>query len=877
MAHGIKHKLDTALSSVTHPCTFATGCSVLLPLPSLAVSSIGPLGLPLSVQQAQTLYDSSDHAPFGKGSSTVVDASVRSCRQVDASQVTLSSVWNESIQNTCRQLVEKLGIIDTSVQANLYKLVVYKEGDFFKRHRDTEKEDGMFATMVVQLPSLFEGGQLQVFHGASVKKFHDFQRNTDSIFYTAAFYADCEHELLPVTSGYRICLLYNILRTSGKSSPLRLLKRHDKILDILGEAADAWESDDLKDPPKNLVCVLEHQYTKANMLFSRLKGKDAAMVSMLKSSNRFEMHLALVQKHVTGVPAHRNYNKRRRGYFDDDDEDEHDVLYSIEDVIDSSVDVLKWVTLDDNLVDFKNLPISSDDTIDDASIFGDDETPCKEEYEEYTGNAGPTVDHWYHQAVLVLWPHSFAVDMACSSGLTPGIQFIMRQMQINRRSCVEHFKRLLSISQKRTRTDTGKVLGQFLEIACDLEDKSSISVVLGMMTKEGLVDLQYVKPIVKALQIVDWDQTTRKILVDMCNLTPFEMQGNCALLACHLRQAEQNKPQGTDHGGASSSQQPLSLPSETVALSCKSTMMDINRSPSVAVESVQYVTAALHTFPDLYRMERNWILSNASTKLSSPGLACFIRELYCIYSRNKLPLDEADKNRLISFINSYLDRVFCGTDESTEHIGHVWYVSISLDDNTVKAKFTDLATTTPTAQSEQKRRVLESLHKYTLRSERKRCMLESLLKVSKPKFVKDHHVKSIATSLIKILQNHDLVKVTNQLRQSDAHVPRHEQVTSFLRSPRSTMIYTGVFSDQRHARNFSRKHFHGRFNSTEKHCALAKVSGSDFNAKVTIIKTDADGQPLQNHVDRLQEQIADIRCTFLDNAGTACDVVDLTV
>ena len=43
-----------------------------------------------------------------------------------------------------------------------YKFLLYKPGGHFKMHRDTEKEDRMFATMVVQLPFIHEGGDLQV-------------------------------------------------------------------------------------------------------------------------------------------------------------------------------------------------------------------------------------------------------------------------------------------------------------------------------------------------------------------------------------------------------------------------------------------------------------------------------------------------------------------------------------------------------------------------------------------------------------------------------------------------------------------------------------------------------------------------------------------
>ena len=39
-------------------------------------------------------------------------------------------------------------------------MLLYKTGGHFKKHRDTEKEKGMFATLILQLPSKYSGGEL---------------------------------------------------------------------------------------------------------------------------------------------------------------------------------------------------------------------------------------------------------------------------------------------------------------------------------------------------------------------------------------------------------------------------------------------------------------------------------------------------------------------------------------------------------------------------------------------------------------------------------------------------------------------------------------------------------------------------------------------
>jgi hypothetical protein len=50
-----------------------------------------------------------------------------------------------------------LGCGDASVSVELYKLLVYDRDGFFLAHRDTEKTDGMFGTLVVTLPSKYCG------------------------------------------------------------------------------------------------------------------------------------------------------------------------------------------------------------------------------------------------------------------------------------------------------------------------------------------------------------------------------------------------------------------------------------------------------------------------------------------------------------------------------------------------------------------------------------------------------------------------------------------------------------------------------------------------------------------------------------------------
>ena len=79
----------------------------------------------------------------------------------------------------------------------------------------------MFGTSVIQLPSNYTGGQLVVYHKLECMEF-DFGGPVGcaNIHY-AAFYADCQHEIKPVTKGCRLCLIYNLMYkwTNPSSAP----------------------------------------------------------------------------------------------------------------------------------------------------------------------------------------------------------------------------------------------------------------------------------------------------------------------------------------------------------------------------------------------------------------------------------------------------------------------------------------------------------------------------------------------------------------------------------------------------------------------------------------------------------------------------------
>jgi hypothetical protein len=147
------------------------------------------IALPLQRDQAKSLAEHSVQAPFGRGADTVVDTAVRLCRQVEPAKIRLGAAWNAYIQKCAAAYVDQLGVSNDNVEARLYKLVLYEEGGFFKSHKDTEKEPGMFGSLVVQLPAKHDAGTLEVRHRGEEILF-DFSNDSNADFYGAAFYTD---------------------------------------------------------------------------------------------------------------------------------------------------------------------------------------------------------------------------------------------------------------------------------------------------------------------------------------------------------------------------------------------------------------------------------------------------------------------------------------------------------------------------------------------------------------------------------------------------------------------------------------------------------------------------------------------------------------
>lgn len=378
-------KILDCLSQIQGSGSFVTSHVSGFVFPNLEIEGFGELAFPVTAYQAKGIIGLAKKAPYGKGHKTIFDEKVRSAWEIDAEKIQfIGDSWNQFMSMAMLNVKENLGLGDNQIEARLYKLLIYEKGDFFLSHKDTEKEKGMFGTLIVAMPSRHTGGELLVeFEGQKKSIQFDLPCSEGQIPY-AAFYADCNHEVKPIESGYRLVLVYNLIQLkSGETISADSLNRYvSELKSILIE-----EKDQTLGKPK--IIILGHQYTPENFSYEQLKLNDRAKANALLRAAKeagFYSNLCLITSCVNGMPEDDDY------YGDDYSEE-------MGEVFDSSVMIEKWLETSNPALG--DLFLTEEDLL--TSFKIDEDEPLFKESEGYMGNYGPELTYWYHYGAIVLW------------------------------------------------------------------------------------------------------------------------------------------------------------------------------------------------------------------------------------------------------------------------------------------------------------------------------------------------------------------------------------------------------------------------------------------------------------------------------------------
>ena len=424
--------------------------------PLIHVSGYGLLPFPLIKTTFDSIKPLCKQSPYGMGEETLVDVSVRNSFQLDPSQF---KIKNDLFSTQLDKIIQKkvksdLGLHGANICGKIYKLLIYETGGKFDEHKDTEKEDNMFGTLIVQLPSVFTGGNLVVKHLKSSKTFENSSKGSSTHCKFVAHYASCPHQLNEVTSGYRAALIYSLCWDGNgmKPSPYVASTNTVKLTNTMNLLMDLTEV--------SYICLgLEYEYSDASVKGKSLKffkGKDKNVVKGLKNAldydhvisgkDRWEFFIATANKQIKECGDCQKYNDGRRGAWGGCGED----CYMVEELsrsfhVDGFVSLSQTSSMPcgklrlkiDPEVDIINFPWHKVST-------GQAKRRRKEEYsdEEFwgtedlgegcsgpSGNEGSTRDRWYKKKVIVLWRSDCSLAVQCSSNLTDGVSHVLNLLK----------------------------------------------------------------------------------------------------------------------------------------------------------------------------------------------------------------------------------------------------------------------------------------------------------------------------------------------------------------------------------------------------------------------------------------------------------------
>ena len=469
-----RRTIEALLASIGPHGTFAVRRRVPEQALRLSVRDVGEIPFPVPASVAKKLRSVARPARHGHKDQTRLDRSVRDTWEIARSRVRIDNRrWQAALGPELVKIRDELGLgSEQALRAELHNLLVYERGQFFKPHQDSEKTADMVATLVVMLPSEARGGSLMVEHFDQRKHF----RASKDDLTLVAFYADCHHEVKPLTSGYRVVLTFNLRLTGAGAScgpdpdAQSLEALQQALQSYFAASASPRRPGDDEERRARLVYLLDHQYSQKSLVWSRLKRDDAARARALQDvADRMDCQtaLALADVHETWgcEPDYRDSYAYRQ--WDDDDSEVDPSGYALSELFDSDV-VLRHFVEEDGSSRAVNSGVHWDELL--FTRPSVEMEPFESHHEGFMGNWGNTVDHWYHRAAVVVWPRAMGFRLRARDSANWALRELGRMIRADRvQDAVRAVEEILPFWPHVARRDSSaRLAGQVLRVAAAL-------------------------------------------------------------------------------------------------------------------------------------------------------------------------------------------------------------------------------------------------------------------------------------------------------------------------------------------------------------------------------------------------------------------------
>jgi len=255
----------------------------------------------------------------------------------------------------------------------------------------------MFATMIIVLPSQYEGGAVQLSHAGDTRTF-DFSSTSMTHTSVLAWYTDVMHQVKPVTSGYRLALSYNLIQTKGGIPPS--LPDMSASASALRQVLGRWHKGlyDEGADTELLAYVFDHSYSADDLASGliALKGKDAVRALHLKvqaDKVGYRLCFGSLDFHVAGETDDQRHGYKRGRYYNSSSDVEFDDNRPVRIVNEQARDYTVYELVDCNgknlLPENVHFEITQDQLSPEDAFEG--EAPDEEDIESYTGNVSLSV------------------------------------------------------------------------------------------------------------------------------------------------------------------------------------------------------------------------------------------------------------------------------------------------------------------------------------------------------------------------------------------------------------------------------------------------------------------------------------------------------
>ncbi|KAJ6552252.1 hypothetical protein DFH09DRAFT_1366359 [Mycena vulgaris] len=253
--------------------------------PCLEIEGLGPIGLPLSERIANFLLST---CSLDSGSRAGV-------LEIPAEKIRFQNPdWDAWLQKHAGLVCTELAGQPVQPFYQLRNLVIESTGSESTSFGPTA---GAIGTLVVFVPSLYSGGQLECSHGVQSKTI-DFAPESQLLTSVFAAYSAVKIAQRAITAGYRLSLIYDILENPD-AGPLSVpaLPDPESAPLALQQAMSEWKEDETGSEPEFVAYFLQRRYPmKKTFNLQELGGSDAVLVAhLIRLAEELRFQLYVVQ------------------------------------------------------------------------------------------------------------------------------------------------------------------------------------------------------------------------------------------------------------------------------------------------------------------------------------------------------------------------------------------------------------------------------------------------------------------------------------------------------------------------------------------------------------------------------------------------------